>query len=242
MDALHTVTTGSSTRPYGTRSLDETLSEVLASTTRAVDHLEHAGVLVGRPPEFVSAATSDSVIAEVHGLHVVLGEGPCLDAMATGLTVVSDALTLERRWPRFTGAALAAGVQATVAVPLVWEGRTLGALGLYWEGPHQLDTATLSLAESCGVTASALVGWARSAQELQHALRTREMIGQAVGVLMQRYGLSSEAAFSFLRRNSQNANIKLRDVAARFLETGELPQPPRTGAPAQSPPARPRAS
>ncbi|MEW1953418.1 ANTAR domain-containing protein [Terrabacter sp. NPDC080008] len=79
------------------------------------------------------------------------------------------------------------------------------------------------------MTASALVGWVHSAQNLRHALGTREMIGQAVGVLMQRHGLSSDAAFNVLRRHSQNANIKLREVAQTFLETGELPQPPRPG-------------
>jgi transcriptional regulator with GAF, ATPase, and Fis domain len=230
MDPLQATTTigGSSPLPYGARSLDDTLTEVMASVTRSIDLLEHAGVLVGRAPGFLSTASSDQLTSEVHGLHAVLGEGPCLDAMTTGLAVVTDSLAGEHRWPRWTAAAMEAGVRANVALPLVWEGRTLGALGLYWESPQLLDTATLNVAETCGLTASALVGWARSAQELQHALGTRQMIGQAVGVLMQRYGLTSEAAFSFLRRNSQNANTKLRDVAARFLETGELPQPPRT--------------
>ena len=89
------------------------------------------------------------------------------------------------------------------------------------------------------MTAAALVGWARSTQELQHALVTRQMIGQAVGVLMERYGMGSDAAFNFLRRNSQNANIKLRDVAATFLETGELPQPPKPGRPGPIAPVEP---
>lgn len=229
MDALQAATTtgGSSVRLHGTRTLDDTLTEVLAAAARSVPLLEHAGVIVGSAPDFLSTATSDVSIAELHRLHGSFGEGPCIEAMTTGLTVVSDALCGERRWPLWTAAALEAGVLAGVSVPLVWEGRTLGALGLYWESPHLLDTDTLNLAETCGLTASALVGWARSAQELQRALGTRQMIGQAVGVLMQRHGLSSDAAFSFLRRNSQNANIKLRDVAQTFLQTGELPQPPR---------------
>lgn len=232
MDALQAATTtiGSSTQPYGTRTLDDTLAEVLASVTRSVPLLEHAGVLVGRAPDFLCTATSDSGIAEVHALQAPIGEGPCIEAMTTSLPVVSDFLCGEARWPRWSAAALAGGVGAIVAVPLLWEGRTLGALALYWESPQLLDTDTVDLAETCGVTASAIVGWARSAQELQHALGTRQMIGQAVGVLMQRHGLSSDAAFRFLRRNSQNANIKLRDVAQRFLETGELPQPPRAKA------------
>ncbi|MFM6847534.1 MAG: ANTAR domain-containing protein [Terrabacter sp.] len=229
MDALQAATTtmGSRTQPFGARTLDDTLAEVLASATRGVPFLGHAGVLVGRAPDFLSTATSDTGIAEVHAQQAPLCEGPCIEAMTTGLTVVSDSLSGERRWPRWTAPALAGGVQASVAVPLLWEGCTLGAPALYWESPHLLDTDTLNLAETWGVTASAIVGWARSAQDLQHALGTRQMIGQAVGVLMQRHGLSSDAAFSFLRRNSQNANIKLRDVAQRFLETGELPQPPR---------------
>ena len=229
MDALQTAITGrgASTQQYGARTLDETLTEVLASAVRSVPLLEHAGVFVGRAPHFLCTVTSETGIYGVHSEQAILDEGPCFEAMTTGVTVVSDSLSGERRWPRWTASALAGGVHASVAVPLLWEGRTLGALGLYWDTPHRLDTDTLNLAETCGVTASAIVGWARSAQELQHALVTRQMIGQAVGMLMQRYALSSDAAFRFLRRNSQNANIKLRDVAQRFLETGELPQPPR---------------
>ena len=230
MDALEAATTtkDSRTPTHGARSLDDTLTDVLASATRSVPLLQHAGALVGRAPDFLATATSDTVIAAVHGLHGPLVEGPCVEAIETGLTVVSDSLSAERRWPRWREAAVATGLQASVAVPLVWDGRPIGALGLYWERPQRLDTATLDLAETWGLTASSIVGWARSAQELQRALATRQMIGQAVGVLMERHGLSSEAAFSYLRRNSQNANIKLRDVAATFLETGQVPQPPRS--------------
>ncbi len=232
MDALEAeptiTTTASSTQPHGACTLDQTLRDVLESVTRSIGLVEHAGVVVGRAPDFHVTAASDPLAARVQDCQAALAEGPSIDALTTGLTVVSDSLDDERRWPGWRAEAVGAGVASAICLPLLWEGRTLGALGLYWTSPHRLDTTTLDLAETCGLTVSAIVGWARSAQELQRALATRQMIGQAVGVLMQRHGLSSEAAFGFLRRNSQNANIKLRDVAAKFLATGELPQPPRS--------------
>lgn len=57
--------------------------------------------------------------------------------------------------------------------------------------------------------------------QLEEALLTRTVIGQATGLLMAQEGLTSEEAFARLVRVSQNANLKLRDIAQRYVDTWE---------------------
>ena len=63
----------------------------------------------------------------------------------------------------------------------------------------------------------------RRAANLQAALATREMIGQAQGILMERERITPDQAFDILRRASQHLNVKLRDVAQNLVDTGERP-------------------
>jgi AmiR/NasT family two-component response regulator len=55
------------------------------------------------------------------------------------------------------------------------------------------------------------------------ALGNRDVIGQAKGILMERHGVTADAAFSVLSRVSQAENLKLAEIARRFVETGKLP-------------------
>ncbi len=60
-------------------------------------------------------------------------------------------------------------------------------------------------------------------------MHSRDLIGQAKGMLMQRFDIGSQQAFELLSRLSQEDNIKLRAVAERLLNTGTITRPaPRT--------------
>jgi AmiR/NasT family two-component response regulator len=64
--------------------------------------------------------------------------------------------------------------------------------------------------------------YAREIDNLQEAVKTRQEIGRAVGILMERYGLNEERAFAFLARVSQNRNVKLRDLASRLVAGAQV--------------------
>ncbi|MBC9821014.1 GAF and ANTAR domain-containing protein [Terrabacter sp. MAHUQ-38] len=207
-------------------NLDENMSALLEVASQAIPQIEHAGVLVTHRPAPMTAAASSAFAVSVQQLHLELDEGPCFEALNTGLTVVSEDVRRDRRWPAYGSAAAALGLRSQLAVPLIWENRTVGSLGLYWTTRHVLDVHTLTLAQTFAAQTGATVGLGRKVEQLESAMATRQMIGQATGILMERHGMDATSAFNYLRRNSQNANVKLRDIALEFLRTGALPEPP----------------
>lgn len=202
----------------------EVLTPVLAAATAAIPQLEHAGIcVVAKDGTLGSVAVSGPVVGEAFSRESALGGGPCFETMHTGLPVIVQNARTERRWPEFTRQALALGVLAELAVPLVYRARTLGVLTLCWTSPHTLDVTTLELAEAFAVQAAAMIGAQRKAVELEQGMLTRQVIGQAIGFLMCRYDMDPDSAFAYLKRISQNHNVKIRDLARDVVQTRDLP-------------------
>jgi transcriptional regulator with GAF, ATPase, and Fis domain len=143
-------------------------------------------------------------------------------------TSAISAATDNPRWSRFAEAAAEAGIHSVVSFPLKLDGDVLGAMNFYSKRPDalskgqevegQLFAAQAAVAVS---NAKAYVDMATEADQLAEALETRAMIGQATGLLMAQEGLTSEEAFQRLVKVSQSSNMKLRDIAQRFVETWE---------------------
>lgn len=150
-----------------------------------------------------------------------LGEGPALDALATDLVFVPD-LTADRRWPVWRTAAVPLGGRAAVAVRL-HTGRTLGSLSLYADRPVGADGAAVEHLRTMAAHLSALLDAADRLAHLEQAMRSRGAIGQAIGLLRERYGIGADQAFATLRRISQSENVKIAQLAAVLVQTGELP-------------------
>ena len=201
------------------------MSTMLEAAAAVIPHIDHLGTMVHDRSAPATCAVSDPFAAQMQALHLELAEGPGFEAVATGLPVISDDIEGDARWPAYARAAAARGLHTQLSVPLLWEDRAVGALSVYWTEAHVLDAATLTLAEGFAAQTAAVVGLAREREHLTHALRSRQMIGNAVGVLMERHHLEAAAAFSVLQRISQDSNTKLRDVAEQFLWTGQLPEP-----------------
>jgi GAF domain-containing protein len=163
-------------------------------------------------------------------IHRRTKQGPCIDAMATGDAFYAEDLESDQRWPEFAREMTATGIRSLLALPLALNGSS-GALNLYARYPHAFGVIdrgrALLLAAITGAAFSSVRSHEeeeRRASELQAALATREMIGQAQGILMERERVSADAAFDILRRASQHLNIKLRVVAQNLVDTGERPE------------------
>lgn len=169
-------------------------------------------------------AVSEELVIESDALQHVLGEGPCWDAAEQDDAVffVPD-LAGESRWPRYAPRAVQLGIRSIMAYAIFTDGAVTGALNLYGSKPHAFNEESRELGWLFASHAAVAVAGALKAAQLQEAMKTREGIGAAVGILMERHRLSADQAFDVLRRASQESNIKLRHVAARVLETGESP-------------------
>ena len=173
--------------------------------------------------------------AAVMGLQNEIGQGPCLDAVAqTDQIRISD-ITAEERWPLFHGRAAAIGAFSTICTPLAAGTAIYGSLSLVAKTAGALGDESASLAAVFAAHATIALAGAVSLRRLSTALDTRDVIGQAKGILMERYRITPDAAFALLARVSQDTNIKLRDVADALCRTGGLPVADPARRPAASP-------
>lgn len=205
--------------------LGEVLHRTVEQVVRAVPDADMASVsvLANGTPQTV-ASSSDRVLA-IDAEQYAAGEGPCLEAARTGQAVRVSVDELGDRWPRFARSARIAGVASYLSCPLVIDERLAGSLNLYSEHGHgfrQLDEAVLRLyvtAASAAIANARRYAEARRlAGQLRQALDSRAVIDQAMGMLMVTRNMNPEQAFEELSRQSQNANVKLRDLAARIVE------------------------
>lgn len=201
------------------------LDRAVALAVELVAGCHQAGVsMVHRRAPIDTAASSDPLVVRGDELQYRLQEGPCLDAIWHHETVHSRDLAGDERWPRWGPAVVAElGVASMLSFQLYTDADTLGALNLYSRQVDAFDeddlTAGLVLAAH---TAVALAG-AQHVEQLRTAALNRTIIGQAQGILMERFRLSADRAFMVLRRVSQDRNVKLHQVAGELVRTRVLP-------------------
>jgi hypothetical protein len=177
----------------------------------------------GRPR---TIAASDHRADELDELQYHASEGPCLAAIATGTTVVSDFGT-EQRWPTFAARAVTdTSGRAALSYPLAAVGHPATSLNLYADVPGAFDEAAIAAASlsAAGIgMALAALRQKQRADNLALGLESSRHIGAAIGILMHRHRWTSERAFEALRLVSQHTHRKVRDVADEVMLTGSLP-------------------
>ncbi|WP_375430019.1 GAF and ANTAR domain-containing protein [uncultured Friedmanniella sp.] len=159
----------------------------------------------------------------VDALQSETGEGPCLDAVYEQGTVHVPDMASEQRWLHFAPRAAAAGAASMLSFQLYVEGDNLGALNLYARTPHAFDEDSEQVGLLFATHAAVALASAQQRDNLTRGVATRDLIGQAKGILMERYRIDSQRAFLLLSRASQQSQVKLRTVAEQLSLTGELP-------------------
>lgn len=203
------------------RSLQYTLEQIVTEALRLIGPAEHAGIDLVHKKEIEAIAPSSTVAERVDEIQVDVGQGPCLDALRRHEVYRTGNLRHEARWPDFARlASEETGVQSIMGFRLWVEDDTLSALDIYSTEPDAFDDDTEAVGSV--LAAHAAIAWssARKEEQLEDALRTRDVIGQAKGMLMLHYGVDEDRAFDMLAGASQRANVKLRDLAHRFVHEG----------------------
>jgi hypothetical protein len=160
------------------------------------------------------------------------GEGPCVDASLKGHWFHVESLDSELRWPAFTPRARQLGINAILSTPLLARDQPVGALNIYSRTRAAFTTKDQELAAVFAAEASAIltdsgVGLPDSdmATRLQQALKTRELIAMAQGVVMERDGVGQNDAFTILRRASQVSDRPLRERAETVVASARRTEP-----------------
>jgi len=206
------------------------LLRVVEAAQIAVPGADLVSVTLRAEDGFRTPVQTDALATRLDEVQYRLDEGPCVESTRTpglGLTFSGD-LGAGREYPRFGPAAAQLGVHSVLAVGLFPTGQTVprtGALNLYsFEvgGIDELDRdlavilaahASTALAATMASTVAEL-----EAAQLRQALNSRDVIGQAKGILMERRGISADEAFDALRRASQSLNVKLAQVAQTLAD------------------------
>jgi GAF domain-containing protein len=206
---------------------DGTLGDTLLRVSEmacAITPARYAGItlLVDGKPR--TGVFTHPAAPEIDEAQYRSGEGPCMYAFRDQQIYRIEETEKETRWPEFAASALAHGIHATLSVPLAARDTSIGALNLYAEKPAAFtdthEKGVLVFAEQASIAlANAQVYWdARELSEnLSEAIRTRETISQAVGIVMASGGRTPDEAFQVLANASQRENRKVRDLAAEIV-------------------------
>lgn len=207
-------------------SVAATLERITASTTELVEGCDAAGILVLHDNTVESLAPTHQMVTDSDQLQQRLGEGPCFDAARTAqgerVFRIADLTGLQQRWPAYAPQAHALGVGSMMGFLLFTEDEDLGALNLYSHKPGAFTEASEVAGWLLASHAAVAFSSARTHAQMEQAVATRHLIGQAMGILMGSHHLTEEQAFDVLRRYSQENNIKLREVARLICERGSL--------------------
>ena len=206
--------------------VEETIEAVVQFALQALS-CTYAGVALyarGSRPEV--AAVTDPVVADVYDLQLSSQTGPLVTALQEKTTVLIRDTTSDDRWPEWAAKVAALGVRSVLDVPLVTGAgahQTVGVLGLYSPAADAFDADDEAIAHILARHASVAVASARHEETMAQAVDARKLVGQAMGILMERFDVDGDRAFAILKRYSQDNNTKLRDVAQHLIDTRRLP-------------------
>jgi transcriptional regulator with GAF, ATPase, and Fis domain len=209
-----------------TNGLQETLQRIVVLGEDLLEHCDGVSLmLIGRGGVIDTPASSSSVAYESDMAQYATGQGPCLDAIKEHEIIVMDDLETDQRWPDYRARVLELGVRSMISFRLFITGDSMGALDMYSRRPYAFGRRSKLIGQVFAAQASVAMKAALIEAGLQSALRSRDVIGQAKGIVMSRHRLTAGMAFEILERLSQERNEKLAELAATIVRTGELPGP-----------------
>lgn len=212
--------------------------ETVESTLDRVAHLaaellvgaDAASVTMSEPNgQFRTVSSTNDDVSDLDAQQYRLGDGPCLAAARDHQPHLIDSTAAETRWPEFCERAATAGIASVLAVPLGVDS-SVGALNFYARSAQAFSGSDVRLATLFSAQAAVAAANAATfadaqgerallARRLQDALHSRAVIDQAVGIMMEREGLSPDDAFQMLRTASQRLNVKVRIIAGEIVES-----------------------
>lgn len=223
--------------------LNSMLQSIVDAAAASLPGISHAGIsLAHRGGRFETLAATDPLVRELDALQHALGEGPCVYAVETEQVVTVNHLRDDQRWPLFAARAAALGLRSQMGLVLHTDDHRRGGLNLYSTETDVIDPDVQHLAELFAAHAALALGFVRQNEELHSVLASRKTVGQAMGIVMERYGVDEDRAFGYLRRVSSNTNVKLRDIAAGVVDNANrielLPRADETAAHMRPTPAQ----
>ena len=201
------------------RSLDDTLQTIVEVACNSVPGFDQVGIATLHAPDKAETrAFTGDLVPRLDEIQYGLREGPCSAALQGTEEISVSSLRNEQRWPQYVPQARAAGVRSQMAVRLHLDRHALGGINFYSTTSDDVSHDARALARLFASHAAIALGHAHERQNLNEAIQTRKIIGQAIGILMERHKMNEDHAFAYLVRASSHANIKLRAIAQELVD------------------------
>lgn len=212
--------------------------ERIAEYARAAVACDGAGIMrTHSRARIETAAATAPEVAEANHLQMLFDEGPCLDALEDDQPYITRDVATDPRYPAWGPAVAELGYSSVLNVVLTTTQRQYGSLTLYASRPDAFDSTDLAIADIFSRHAAVAIASAHEQDGLQVAVDARKLVGQAQGILMERFDLDADRAFEFLRRHSQDHNVKLRVVAEWVVQNRRSHRTPPEPSGRPAPPA-----
>lgn len=200
------------------------LAYMVSAAVEMIPGVEEGSISVVTSRRFVNSLHATGALpVRVDALQNETGQGPCLDAAFEHQTVRVNDLRTAKRWPAFAARAAETGALSMLAFQLYVDGDNLGALNLFSTKPDAFDDESEHVGLLFAAHAAIAMADAQRQDQLRESVETRDLIGVAKGILVERFKITPERAFLVLARLSQDTNTKLREVAAELVRSGLLP-------------------
>jgi hypothetical protein len=197
--------------------LESTLHAITHAAVEVMPGVDHASLSLRHADGTLSShAVTGDVIVRLDERQFELREGPCYDGATTNPFAVSAELLADPRYPNYGPFAASLGIRSQAGIRLFENRTTIAALNLFGAEVGAIESVA-ALSRLFAHQAAVALAYSMEIQGLNDALRSRTRIGQAVGIIMERYKLPEEQAFAFLTRLSQQGNIKLRRIADELV-------------------------
>jgi len=196
---------------------------VVEASVEQIEGAQHAGITLISAASVSTPVCSDELVVDIDKHQYSTGQGPCLQAAVDEEPVVrADDLRADPRWPEFAAGAVNLGVLSMLCFQLYTERETIGALNIYAEVPNAFTEDSVRTGVLLATQAALAAASTLTVGNLRVAMVNRDVIGQAKGILMERYKITAEQAFDLLVAASQRTHRKLNAVAEQLATTGVL--------------------
>jgi hypothetical protein len=205
--------------------LDDTLDRITRAAVEVLPQVQYASISMRHRNGILdSYALTDDLIGDLDEQQYQLQEGPCYDAASSDAYVLAGNLASDERYPQYGPVAVRAGVRSQAAIRLFDSPRMAAGLNLYSRQVGALGQAK-TVSRLFSHQAAVALSYSIEIKTLREAVQTRTRIGQAVGIVMERYEIPEQRAFAFLTRMSQDRNVKLRHIADQLIEATASTRP-----------------
>jgi len=204
---------------------DSALGELTGNAAKFVPGGQYVGITVVHKEAIETVGATHDYVAALDAIQQEHREGPCLPAAWDNHVVLIDDLATETRWPHYRDAAMArTPIRSILSFRVFGDSKSTGALNFYAEQPHVFDDESVEMGLVFATHAALVWEMVRRSEQFESALASRDIIGQAKGMIMERFNINAVQAFELLKRLSQNSNTPVAEVARQLVYSNHPPQ------------------